>query len=80
MAGGAGSRHYKLIATRGQLIAQYCTREVLPGSSFYGIETIATEPTHAKRPEQPMRTILRGLCVTDKVADAVAYLPLQSIE
>lgn len=27
-----------------------------------------------------MRSILRGLCVPDKLADAVAYLPLQSIE
>jgi hypothetical protein len=27
-----------------------------------------------------MRSILRGLCVPDKVADDVAYAPLQTIE
>ncbi|RFO96720.1 TetR/AcrR family transcriptional regulator [Rhodoferax lacus] len=88
------------IATRGQLIEKYLTRDLTEalaaglikvddvlvardmvlGSIFYGIETMVTEPTHANHPEQLVRSILRGLCVPDKLADAVAYLPLQSIE
>jgi AcrR family transcriptional regulator len=88
------------IATRGQLIEKYLTRDLsealsaglikvdnvlvardmVLGSIFYGIETMVTEPTHADHSEQLMRSILRGLCVPDKVADDVAYAPLQKIE
>ena len=88
------------IATRGQLIEKYLTRDLTEaltaglikvdnvlvardmvlGSIFYGIETMVTEPTLANHSEQLMRSILRGLCVPDKLAEAIAFSPLQSIE
>jgi hypothetical protein len=55
-------------------------RDMVLGSIFYGIETMVTEPTHANHSEQLMRSILRGLCVPDKVAEAIAYAPLESIK
>lgn len=88
------------IATRGQLIEKYLSRDLTEalaaglikvdnvlvardmvlGSIFYGIETMVTEPTHANHSEQLVRSILRGLCVPDKLADTIAYSPLQTIE
>ena len=87
------------IATRGQLIEKYLTRDLTEalaagliqvdnvlvardmvlGSIFYGIETMVSEPTHANHSEQLVRSILRGLCVPDRLAEAIAYSPLQSI-
>ena len=55
-------------------------RERVRDSFFYGIETMVTEPTQANHSEQMMRFMLRGLCLPDRLADAVAYIPLQSIE
>jgi len=55
-------------------------RDMVLGSIFYGIETMVSEPTHADHPDHLVRSILSGLCVPDKVADSVAYSPLQNIE
>jgi len=88
------------IATRGQLIEKYLTRDLTDavtqgliqvdnvlvardlvlGSIFYGIETMVTEPTHADHPEHLTHSILRGLCVPEQEARAIAFGPLQEIE
>ena len=84
------------IATRGQLIEKYLTRDLTSalsegliqvddvlvardmvlGSIFYGIETMVTEPTHADHPQHLMKAILKGLCVPEEQAQAIAFMPL----
>jgi len=87
------------IATRGQLIEKFLTRDLTDafsqgliqvdnvlvardlvlGSIFYGIETMVTEPTHADHPEHLVHSILRGLCVPEAQAKAIAFSTVQAI-
>jgi AcrR family transcriptional regulator len=84
------------IATRGQLIDEYLTRDlelarvgnrvnvdsvlvardIVLGSIFYGIETMLTEPTQDHHPEHMMSSVLVGLGVDPKEAQAIAFMPL----
>ena len=84
------------IATRGQLIDQYLTRDltlaikhkrlkvdsvlvardIVLGSIFYGIETMLTEPTQDHHPEHMLRSVLIGLGLNAKEAEAIAFMPL----
>lgn len=84
------------IATRGQLIETYLTRDlraamdqqrlkiadllvardIVLGSIFYGIETMATEETMEHHPEHIIRYVLIGLGVKASEAERIAAMPL----
>jgi AcrR family transcriptional regulator len=84
------------IATRGQLIETYLTRDlrdaiddklikvgdllvardIVLGSIFYGIETMATEETMEQHPEHIIRYVLIGLGVKAAEAERIADMPL----
>ena len=86
------------IATRGQLIETYLTRDlsdaikkklikeqnllvardIVLGSIFYGIETMATEETVEHHPEHIIRCVLIGLGVSVKEAERISAMPLQA--
>ena len=51
-------------------------RDMVLGSIFYGIETMVTEPTHADHPQHLISSILRGLCVPERRAQKIAFMPL----
>jgi AcrR family transcriptional regulator len=84
------------IATRGQLIETYLTRDlraaidqkllkvedllvardIVLGSIFYGIETMATEETMEHHPEHIIRYVLIGLGVQEAEAERISAMPL----
>ena len=51
-------------------------RDMVLGSIFYGIETMVTEPTHAFHPEHLVKTVLRGLNLSEAAAHKIAFAPL----
>lgn len=88
------------IATRGQLIEKYLTRDLsdalkaglikvdnvllardlVLGSIFYGIETMVTSQTSVDHPEHLIKSILRGLCVPEEDLDAIAFMPIPTLD
>ena len=54
-------------------------RDIVLGSIFYGIETMLTEPTREHHPEQILHTVLIGLGLDPKEADAIAFMPLPEL-
>jgi AcrR family transcriptional regulator len=87
------------IATRGQLIDEYLSRDlalaikrkrirvdkllvardIMLGSIFYGIETMLTEPTHLRHPEQMLHSVMLGFGVAPDEAYAIAFMPLPTL-
>ena len=94
--GGLLTRVGTRIATRGQLIDGYLTRDlelahmsrkikvdsvlvarnIVLGSIIYGIETMLMESARDHHPENLLRSVLIGLGLELKVAEAIAFMPL----
>ena len=94
--GGLLTRVGARIATRGQLIDGYLTRDlelahmsrkikvdsvlvardIVLGSIIYGIETMLTESARDHHPEHVLRSVLIGLGLELKAAEATAFMPL----
>jgi len=51
-------------------------RDIVLGSIFYGIETMATEETMEQHPEHIIRYVLIGLGVKAADAERIATMPL----
>lgn len=54
-------------------------RDMVMGGIFYGIGTMAVEPTHAEHPQHLMEAILRGLRVPESLVASLAYGPLPTL-
>ena len=52
--------------------------DIVLGSIFYGIETMATEETVEHHPEHIIRCVLIGLGVSVKEAERISTMPLQA--
>lgn len=54
-------------------------RDMLIGGIFYGIGTMAAEPTHAEHPQHLLEAILRGLQVPEPLVASLAHGPLPTL-
>ncbi|MBV2205664.1 MAG: TetR/AcrR family transcriptional regulator [Pseudomonas sp.] len=54
-------------------------RDMVIGGIFYGIGTMAAEPTHADHPQHLMEAILRGLRAPEALIPSLAYGPLPTL-
>ncbi len=54
-------------------------RDMVIGGIFYGIGTMAAEPTHADHPQHLIAAILRGLRAPDALIEPLAYGPLPTL-
>jgi len=69
------ARDAGLIQVRDVLVA----RDMVIGGIYYGIGTMAAEPTQSDHPQALIEAILRGLRVPDKLIESLAYGPLPTL-